>query len=538
MNNKEIFIDVFNSKHESAGIKHVEVKNLIKKILIKKFKIKDSDVNKFCTDTNKNKGTYYFHSTDNKIFTPVIKKSPKNYTDSINIDTIMNNLDPKNPGEPESSKVFLLAYLFDYELSLKEIHYLNTKRLFLDEKEIRKIASKITQTEQREDVLLKLIDILSNSSCSKISIITNDIHFVLNIITSIILYLDKDKNNELWLLFDPASVTDVLSFRLYLLVKFGVKVKILPIKNKYPYFGIAPNWTPNDGNVNLPEYFYNFKTFFFEKQSGDFYFKLIEDSSKIKKIISAILENDLKIEKYKSVSLNEKNDNKIKFKIVPNDDYLLYLSSIFNKSTDLNGNERNDIAYRNANFKFKTIEIDKIYSRSKNVTLYKIVQAYYFINHFKNKYFIFSNKDTTVTFIPFSIENISRDNYFPINPPFIEENQNKDDRLEVGEGHSRIWVLYNIMGVKRINTIVVSNIHEKYLRKKEGFKDFTSNLWNQTNFPVREIDDNISENYLLPRNIESYTHILPDNIFKELFEKLQALGILETEDKVFSKKLN
>lgn len=444
----------------------------------------------------------------------------------------------------------LVAFLFDYKFTDDELAVVDGKRSDSNLREShRKEIANIYSAEKRELALSKMVFLLTQEDIYKLTIITNDLHFVLNIITSIICFLDREENNEtgerpeLYIMFDPASVSDIISFRIFLLKELGATIKLLPIKNKYPYFGIVTNWTPFKP-IELAGDFYIFRTFFFERQSGKNYFEHISSQTEVTKMLSKIIESDTggKDTILPPSKFLEKKD-KPSLKPVSIEKYIEYLYASFTNYKTKNMNA--EVVYLNVKFTVKEILIDELYYRTKSVLKYKVLQADEFIKKYKGKVFNFytENDIECVECSPYDLS-INKQ-LFPVNPIFIEYNSDKQ-RYEVAEGHSRIWALYNYHNVRKIKTIVVENIPKSFFKPIEtklvatglnyaNYDKKYSTDWSDTKLIRSDIDE--TEILLQPRMIESITHTFPNSVFKKLYDEYIEKGVLEIDDIKYSNKL-
>lgn len=539
---KKIFSPAF------GGEKNVTRGNIKKKIinsLINICSIPENEISEYFSSDDEKATLYFkeadeypqFNSKSNYNFIPIkvadaLKNSRKNYNNKIGIPAIYDAFE-KN--KPRINTIKLILFLFQIKLSedLENVLFgkISNSDILDDFKNYLKEIKNGSET--REDVLALMIDVLNDQNVTSATFVTNDIHFTFNIIPSIVQFIISGK--PLWLLFDPASVSDLISYRLFLLKQIGLNIKILPIKNKYPVFGVIPNWTPDliDNNFQSVFKILKFKTFFFEKEEGVNYSQVIKSHEEIKKIILDIIEFDKGVGKNTPIQLKKVN---LKYSLILEDTYLSFLNDCFNT------NEKNNKVYNNAKFSFKTFEIDNLYSRSQSITYYKAMQMYYFIENNKET-FVFDDDKETVYIKPYNLKIL--DKIYPINPPFIEFNK-QENRYEVGEGHSRIWVLYNIYNIKKINTICVDNIRaeyfepnqEKIIQYFEKQNPKISNNWSFEHLKCNSKLNDPNENILASRNIEIFTHRIPTENFVELFNELVKQKILEKDDYKYSNTLN
>lgn len=543
--------DIFKATFGKKIIDEEAVKERIEMTLVEICMIEPKDLHLYYNRTT-DRGTLYFKSTKSKSipYEPLklseIKKGNKKLYDvKVGIPTIMNTyLSKKNTFK---NTLELIIFLFQAELEESKLEVLFDKieNSNIDDTFAEYLKTFEEGSERREDVLALMTNFLTDENIEKLTIVTNDIHFSFNIITSLIHFIDNEKK-ELWLLFDPASVSDLISFRLYTLLKIGVRIKVLPIKNKYPRFGLIANWTINSpkSDWRLIPKILQFKTFFFEKEVGNNYSRIIKHSHKIIPFVESIIDYDNGNPTLKIEGAKELKTHKLELTEIEPFKYIKFLNEAFNEYQ--NQFEDEIVVYNNVEFNFEVLDIDKLYRREKTVSLYKLLQAHRFIKKYKDKIFIFNGKGH-VTFVPFSIN--KKAPIYPINVPFVEFNHIKK-RYEVAEGYARVWILYNVYQIRTIETIVVRNIRSEFFEPSEiklGIKaknitekdlDYNTN-WDESHFKYSLIDVSEEEHFLESRYIEEITHRINLKEFGTLFEELSSkkIGILSETDKNFSKKL-
>lgn len=507
----------------------------------------DFNISNYCIDTNKSKGTFYFKFQQNGTFKYIPQFHDKEDCITISVSAIHNAYDSANTADSSDKIVQFILYLYKYNPTPKELEVLKGYIKFTDiQQEILDEVKNINSAESRGLVLAKMVYLLNNfnpDKKSKLTIITNDLNFFLNLIPSFFSYLNH--GNELWVLYDPASVSDLISFKLYMLKKMGAILKILPVNNKYPYYGIVPDWTPEDTNIT-PSEFYNFKTFFFERGLGNNYFNAVSDERERETIIKLIRKYDDGVEGFRPKIF--KSETHIEYNVIDEEAYIDFLNKSITfydgkmKELTEKDNRPRNIVYLNVTFKFDTIDFTQIYYRSKNVTYHKVFQADRFIKRYTNKLYFFDETTNTVTIKAADIGIANQ--IFPINPPFLEDNKH-EHRFEVAEGHSRLWVLYNMYNVRKIRTVVVSNIQDKYFEPSkikhhstslhhQKFDSHYSNKWGEADFKLELRDEHEVDIPLDSRNIEIMTHYTNDEIFLELFDLYVSEGLLTEYDRAFS----
>lgn len=476
------------------------------------------------------------------------KPTRRNYEVKVGIPTIMNTYDNVDK-DTFRSTLELIIFLLQANLTKQQRDVALGK---LEDDNIEDRFSAYLQeieegSEHREDVLALMIDFLTNDqTTTALTIVTNDLNFSTSIVPAMLQFIHSKK--ELWLCFDPASAGDVLSLRLNTLWRLGLHIGVLPIKNRYPVFGVIPNWKPDSSDDRVPNIakILQFKTFFFEKNTGRNYSSIIKYSSKIKEFIGKIdsFSQGVTI-RGETVGLKQMNHKNVEFKKLDQQDYLDKLKESFNAyQSEL---PEDNIVYHNVEFSFEKIDIESIYRRERTVPLYKILQAYRFIKYFKDsadKIFDFDEENRQVAFQPYAIENT--DTFFPINVPFIEWNATQK-RYELCEGHSRLWVLYNVFNIRTIEAVVVRKIRAEFFEPSESkvgarrAKNLTdkemgfNTKWNESDFKCERNDFSEEEHILESRYAEAITHRATPENFETGFNELVRMGILEKDDKVYSK---
>jgi len=507
----------------------------IEKRYLQEFDIPENEFVKYYTGEKIPRVTFFLKK-NNDTYVPVMSHS-KGSIQTVSVYSILKlgkftstpTHNKKDYSIPKLSTLTKICYVLGYHLSQEEIK-------ILQDYDINESFSEYLRTlgisNTREDVFAKIIDYLNHPSYNLLTICTNDLHFAPYIIPSIVVFISK--GGKLNLFFDPSSIDDIITSKLIILQRIGVSITLLPLKKRYFTYGLFPNW--DISSKDLPSSIFTFKTYFFDRNSHNRgYSEIVSDPIDIKRIVSEFITINTHKSKSENFALVVLKSYKINLTQLTKEEYIKFLYTKYKMATHKEKNILNP--YANASFDFEEIDIESVYRRSNRVPLYKLIQNYHFISHFKTS--IISFKDNTIVdFIPYNVE-IAKNYIYPINPVIIEYNH-INNRYEVSEGHCRIWLLYNVYGIKKINTIVVRNINPDYLRLNRETQDSSlDSNWHVSTFKTSSIDEIDKETLLLKfRFIETQTHILDKELYALFCKELIENGIITENDISLSRNIN